>query len=468
MPELPEVETVVKTLKPIVLNRTILNVEIIRSCTVQGDEEVFINTLKGKTFIDISRIGKYIIFHLNEDKVIISHLRMEGKFYEYKEEEENSKYARMVFHLDNKMKLCYDDSRCFGVMILSDENSYLKEKEIAKLGPEPFKANAKDIYQKVRHIKGPIKSTLLDQSVMTGLGNIYVDETLFASRIHPNTDTSSISEKDWEVLIDNAKNILNEAIKLGGSTIKSYHPGKDVSGEFQTHLHIYGKEGEICPHCGRRFRFTIIGGRGTTYCPICQKKIGKNIKVAITGKIASGKSYVTSLFEEKGYPTISSDTIVHHLYEQKEVADKLGKILNLSFKGYVDVNMLKNHLQKQPNDIKKISRYIHPLVKKEIEKFLNKNNKGITVVEVPLLFESNIDRLFDYIIAIDVPEEKQLTFLNKRNRENADFLIQIYQNNNEFEKYKNKADDLVLNHKDKQYLAKQIESIINKLKRRLS
>ena len=126
MPELPEVETVKRVLEKIVIGRTITKIDILRQSSVPGDKDLFVSSLTGKKFLSMSRIGKFLIFHLNEDKVIISHLRMEGKYYELEEKEENTKYSRVVLHLDNGHKLCYDDSRCFGYLRLSDEYSIFR------------------------------------------------------------------------------------------------------------------------------------------------------------------------------------------------------------------------------------------------------------------------------------------------------------------------------------------------------
>ena len=236
MPELPEVETVKSVLVPIVKDRTILEIDILRKSSVPGDQKLFVESLIGQRFLDVTRIGKFLIFHLTNDKVIISHLRMEGKYYELLESEENTKYARVVLHLDNGHKLCYDDSRCFGYLRLSSEQDYRNDKEIAKLGPEPWDADTKTIMKQVKNSSLPIKSALLSQTLMTGLGNIYVDETLFASKIHPLTPANKITKDEWDVIIKEASRILKEAIVSGGSTIKSYHPGKDIDGNFQTKL----------------------------------------------------------------------------------------------------------------------------------------------------------------------------------------------------------------------------------------
>ena len=214
MPELPEVETVKRVLLPIVKGRTIKEVEVLRKTIVNNLENEFISFIKNETVLDMSRIGKFLIFHLTHDKVLISHLRMEGKYIELLENEDNTKYARVVFHLDNGHKLCYDDSRSFGRMIMSNEKDYLNEKEIAKLGPEPFDVDdVSPLLEKAKRISLPIKTALLSQELITGLGNIYVDEVLFASKIHPLTPAKLINKNEWKKIIAESKRILSEAIE---------------------------------------------------------------------------------------------------------------------------------------------------------------------------------------------------------------------------------------------------------------
>lgn len=432
MPELPEVETVKNVLIPIVRDRKILKIDVLRSGQIEGDCKEFISNLQGQTFLDISRIGKYLIFHLSNEKVMLSHLRMEGKYYELLESDKNSKYARVVFHLDNGHKLCYDDSRCFGVLKLSSELSYKDEEMIAKLGPEPFYINdVNSLMKKVKNVKKPIKTTLLDQTLMTGLGNIYVDETLFASKIHPLTPANKINKTEWEKIVNNAKEILSLAIESGGSTIKSYHPGKDIDGNFQTRLKVYGKAGELCPDCKKHeFRFIKVGGRGTTFCPGCQRKVGEPLNVAITGKIASGKSTATEVFKDKGYPILSSDKVVEELYKTSELTNKIEKAFFIKFKdGQVDKNILRDYLLTHPKDKRKLERMVHPLVEKEIINFLSTTKSPIRVVEVPLLFESNLDRYFDDIIVIDISKEKQDELIASRDKAKALYLKEINKTN---------------------------------------
>ena len=468
MPELPEVETVKNVLLPIVKNRTIYKIDVYRKGTIEGDVDEFISSLEKEKFLDVTRIGKYLIFHLTNDKVILSHLRMEGKYYDYSESEPDSKYAKVVFHFDNGRKLCYDDSRCFGILKLSSEKTYKQEEMISKLGPEPFYVtDVKDIMKTVKRSKKPIKTTLLDQTLITGLGNIYVDETLYASHIHPLTPACLINKQEWEILISNASSILKKAIELGGSTIKSYHPGKDIDGNFQTRIQIYGKEGETCPTCGHTYRFIKVGGRGTTFCPVCQLKKGAPINIGLTGKIASGKSLALETYKELGAATLSSDAIVKELYKREDIATLIEKTLKMKFSGkLVNTDELRNHLLLNPKDKKKLEKIIHPLVEKEIINFLSTEKNDIRVVEVPLLFESKMDHYFDTIVVIDIDPRIQLERLMSRDKEKALYLQEINKTN-KIDENKNKATYLISNNKDIKSFKTEIKKTFTQAKDRL-
>lgn len=469
MPELPEVETVTKILAPIVNGNKIVKIDVLRKQTIIGDPQQFVNELTGETFLKISRIGKYIIFHLTNDKVIISHLRMEGKFYRYKENEENSYYSRVVFHLYNGEKLCYDDSRCFGILIYSNEENYRKEKEIAKLGPEPFDVtDVKPILKICKNKTIPIKAALLDQSIMCGIGNIYADEILFSCGINPLTSAKEIDELGWKNIVHAAQIILKKAIELGGSTIKSYHPGKDIDGKFQNNIQVYGKAGELCPICGSTLRFIKIGRRGTTFCPKCQIKYGSPITVALTGKIASGKSFALEQFKKAGFPTLSADDLVSKLYSREDVTNIIEKTLKIKFNNnIVDKKQLGKHLLLNPQDKKKLERIVFPLVRKQIELFLKNDKSDIRVVEVPLLFESGLDDLFDTIVVIDINKENQNERLYLREKEKALLLSEINKTN-KIDSNKGKATFLIENNASKQEFIKSIKDVIYKLKQSLN
>ena len=466
MPELPEVETVKSVLEKIVIGRTITNIEVLRNSSIHGDIPSFIKGLSNEKFLSMSRIGKFLIFHMTNNKVIVSHLRMEGKYYELLENEPNTKYSRVVIHLDNNHKLCYDDSRCFGYLRLDKEETYKQDKEISKLGPEPWDSDPKTMMKQVKKFSSPIKSALLSQELMTGLGNIYVDETLFATNIYPLTPANKITLSQWEDIKREASRILKEAILSGGSTIKSYHPGKDIDGNFQSRLLAYGKADTACPKCGAIFRFTKVGGRGTTYCPQCQVLKSKQIKVAIFGKIASGKSEVLRTFAENNIPTISADDIVKELYNKEEVINKINISFKLGDNNSIDRDALREYLSKHPKDIKKINNIVHPLVKEETDKFLKAHPTGLVAVEVPLLFESKMNKMFDVIIAVDIPKEKQEKLLANRNKGHDKELKKINEFST-FDENKNKADFIILNDADLKSLKNKTKVIINKLKSRL-
>lgn len=461
MPELPEVETVKNVIKPIIVGHKVVEIDVLRAKTILGDVSLFKKEIEGKTCTNITRIGKFIIFHFDNQRVIISHLRMEGKFYELNKNEPYTKYARVVYKLDNGHRLCFDDMRCFGIMKLSIESNYKKEKELAKLGPEPF--DVKDInaiYKANKNKKGPIKSALLDQSIIAGLGNIYVDEVLYLSNIHPHTPTNLVSLKEWQKIIDNSVKVLNEAIKSGGSTIRSYHPGKGIDGSFQLQLHAYGKEGEKCPLCGSIMRKTKTGGRGTTFCPKCQIKKGGPILVAITGKAGSGKSTVLNEFKEKGFDTLSSDLIVMDLYSKAEVIDLINKRFNTKFTDRVDKNVLRELVLNDSKKKKELERIIHPLVKKEIISWVKKSKSDIKVVEVPLLYESKMENLFDYIIATN--SNKSAELLKSRDGTIAKKIAEINKSN-QYEQYKNKVDFVINNNSTLNDLKIETDEIISRL-----
>ena len=468
MPELPEVETVKRVLLPIVKNRTIKRIEVLRETIVNGVSNEFISYFENETFLDISRIGKFLIFHLSHDKVLISHLRMEGKYIELLEDEQNTKYARVIFHLDNNHKLCYDDSRSFGRMIISNEDKYRKEKEIAKLGPEPFDVeDVSQIVKQTKKISLPIKTALLSQEIITGLGNIYVDEVLFASKIHPLTPAKLIKPEEWQIIIKESKRILNEAIVAGGSTIKSYHPGKDINGNFQTSLKAYGKNGQKCVICHTNMRFIKVNGRGTTFCPHCQIKRGSPLKIAIVGKIASGKSVVLDIFKKHDYLSLSSDEIVHCLYEKEDVQALIIKRLKLkSCDNFIE--SLREHLKVNSKDLERLEKIVHPLVKKEIEKEFKKSKSSLLVAEVPLLFKAKMENMFDVIIGVDIDENVQIERLNIRDKEKSAFLKHINDDNNYFSEHRQDIDFIINNNGDIKTLQKQVEEVIDKVVSRLN
>ena len=462
MPELPEVETVKNTLKNLIINKKIVSVDIYREKTILNDIRTFKDALINSTILNISRVGKYLIFHLDNDYVMIAHLRMEGKFF-YKEEiSPITKHDLVLFTFSDSTSLTYNDTRRFGILKVLSKNNYLNEDPLNKVGPDPFMM--KDASRLIKEFKNksiPIKSALLDQSIMSGLGNIYVDEVLFDTKVHPLTPAKDISKAKLEEILLSSKKILKQAIKQGGSTIKSYHPAEGISGEFQVNLKVYGHKDGKCTRCHHHLRKIFVNGRGTTYCPNCQKNISAPLVIGLTGPIGSGKSTASEYFLKKGFKVIDADKIVNELYSSKEVIDNLKRIiptLKVS-DNKVDKSFLRNYLVDNPAKKARLEKYIHSLVVSYIEERVNKAKKeDKLLLEVPLLFESHLDDLTDFTIYINVDKENQLKHLSYRG-DDIDKMLKI---NKSFDAKNNmkKATYVIDNNFDVAYLNNELDKII--------
>jgi len=420
MPELPEVETVRKILLTIVKGKTIQKIVVLRAKNIISGAEDFVASLTGETFLDVTRKGKYLIFHLTHDKVVISHLRMEGKYYEGHVGDSPDKFDLLIYEFSDGTTLRYNDVRKFGVLQLTDESHYLKELPLSKLGPEPWSLTAQELYaglQKRKHTL--IKEALLDQTLIAGLGNIYDDETLFAAKINPKRLSGEITMAECENLLKEARRILEEALANGGSTIRSYHPQEGVDGLMQNELLAYGQENKPCPECGFPLRKIFIGGRGTVYCPHCQENFHHPLVVAVTGPIASGKSTVSSYLEKRGYLKLDADEIVKELYEkpaiQKQIAHLLGADV-LTSNG-LDHALMSERLKANPKKKRALEKKIHPLVYKKILAKLASMDGGKVVLDVPLLLGSPLEEASDLIIAVFASEKKQIARLVERGKD---------------------------------------------------
>lgn len=274
MPELPEVETVKEALKHKILGKKIKDVKIYYSKIIEyPTNDEFIKKLIGETIIDIKRRGKWLMFETT-NYYLLSHLRMEGKYNYKKLGDELNKHEHVEFIFSDDTSLRYQDTRKFGRMYLYDKKEALEKPPLNELGLEPWDKELTTSYLKeqYKNKKKEIKSVLLDQSIITGIGNIYADEILFLSRINPYKKASSLKEKDLNNIIENTKKVLEAAIKDGGTTIKSYTSEEGVHGRFQQNLFVHQRKGEECKECGNTIEKVVIGGRGTYYCKRCQKK----------------------------------------------------------------------------------------------------------------------------------------------------------------------------------------------------
>lgn len=270
MPELPEVETVKNTLKNLIVGKEINDIIIRYDKIIKYDLGEFKNILCGRRVMDIKRRGKYLMIIFDE-YVLISHLRMEGKYFLKTIEDEYEKHEHIIFSFTDKSELRYHDTRKFGTMNLVKLGEEYTTEPLKKLGLEPLdeKLTVEYLRRKLKTAK-PIKSALLDQTIIAGLGNIYVDEVLFIAKIHPEQPANSLSDIDIQNIIDASSVVIKKAIELGGTTIRSYTSSLGVTGRFQNELLVHGKAGEACPNCGSTIKKIRVGGRGTSYCDKCQ------------------------------------------------------------------------------------------------------------------------------------------------------------------------------------------------------
>ena len=270
MPEIAEVRVVASTLKKQIINKKIKKINILYNKIIENDIEEFKEKLTGKTFKDVKTFGKWIIFELGEYS-LLSHLRMEGKYYYEPSDSEIKKHTHIIFSLDNNMDLRYNDTRKFGRMLLVKTNKVFNTPCISKLGLEPDdkRLNEKYLLDKFSKINKPIKDVLLDQTIINGLGNIYANEVLFEAKINPLKEASKLSKKDSLNIINSASNMIKKSYEMGGCTIRSYTSSLGVIGHFQDCLKVHMQD--KCKICDTPINKIKINGRSTYYCPRCQK-----------------------------------------------------------------------------------------------------------------------------------------------------------------------------------------------------
>ena len=272
MPELPEVETVRRGLEKMILGKKISSVEISYPKMIKTDFGQFQKELPGQVVETMGRRGKYLLFHLS-DKILISHLRMEGKYFYYPDEIPTRKHAHVFINFEDGGTLVYEDVRKFGTMeLLAPEllDSYFISK---KLGPEPTEQDfdLERFKLALKKSKKPIKSHLLDQTLVAGLGNIYVDEVLWRAKVHPSRTSNSLSTQEAIKVHGETIKVLGEAVEKGGSTIRTYTNAFGEDGTMQEFHQVYDKTGQACSRCGAIIEKIQFGGRGTHFCSKCQR-----------------------------------------------------------------------------------------------------------------------------------------------------------------------------------------------------
>jgi len=272
MPELPEVEIIVSGLKKVIVGKTINDIYINAPKIDNDNRKGWLRKLRHISFLDIRRRGKNILIDLSNNHTLWIHLKMTGHLYYWPKSAAIEKHDLVIFSLsDSSYDLRFNDYRRFGRIRLFKTGEIMNQKGLAELGPEPLKISAPEFCELITARKRMIKPALLDQSLLAGLGNIYCDESLFLSRIHPRKSTHRISQRKLVTLHRSIRKILRKAIRCMGTTVDSFAGINGEPGGFQKYLLVYGHEGEPCPRCGATIKREKIGSRSAHYCPRCQR-----------------------------------------------------------------------------------------------------------------------------------------------------------------------------------------------------
>jgi formamidopyrimidine-DNA glycosylase len=274
MPELPEVENTVRDLKPLLVGRRVQAVQILWPRIVHDKSpEAFAAELTGRQIVNADRRGKYLLFPLDNGRTWMVHLRMTGQLHIVPAQTDVERHIHAVLELDNGQQVRYRDARKFGRLYLVDD----PESIVAKLGPEPLSETFTpiELFNRLQGRRTAVKTLLLDQRVVAGLGNIYADEALFKAGIDPRRPASTLTQADCNRLHTAIRQTLATAIReggssLGGSALTNYRRPTGVQGRFQQRHQVYHLAGQPCPICGAPIERIKLAQRSTHFCPRCQ------------------------------------------------------------------------------------------------------------------------------------------------------------------------------------------------------
>lgn len=273
MPELPEVETVKRSLQPVLEGETITGVEVYYPGIIKkpGISE-FRQLSAGKKIQKVERRGKYLLFQLSHGYTLVIHLRMTGQLILASKGEPYTQHTHVVFCLTNNKQLRFVDIRKFGLIFLIPSGNWQEAGGLSELGPEPLAEEfTLDLFRTLLQRKrGILKAFLLDQKNIAGIGNIYADEVLFFAGLHPQRSVETLTEAEIETLYAAIRAKLAEGVEYRGTSVRNYVDGQGEKGGFQERLQVYDHAGLPCPRCGATLIKTSVAGRGTVYCPRCQ------------------------------------------------------------------------------------------------------------------------------------------------------------------------------------------------------
>lgn len=467
MPELPEVETIRRTLAPRVTGKIIGSVQVLEPRLLRYapglSPERLAGTVRSRRLAAPRRRGKYLLLPLVPGpECLLIHLGMTGRLLAVPAADGPSVPGRPAFeHLalrldieDGGTGLQLIDPRKFAFLDLIRPGCYDGPPGFTSLGPEPLSSawTAEQLAASLKKRRAPIKSVLLDQRVVAGLGNIYTDEALFRAGLHPAREAGELGKEEVDRLYTAIREVLTEAIEAGGTTFRDYRDAEGRMGEFVRQLQVYGREGKPCPVCGISIERLRVGGRSARFCPRCQARpwgpappARKNVAatpaggatvaatpergdgpaatgpqpstlvVGLTGGIASGKSVVLRFFSEAGARTVDADAIVEELEQPgrpvyQAIVAAFGPEF-VSADGSLDKKRLAGLVFSQPAARKKLEEIVHPAVLERLRQEMERaRTEGVAllVVEVPLLYELGLEAWFDAVVVVTATEEQQI------------------------------------------------------------
>jgi formamidopyrimidine-DNA glycosylase len=270
MPELPEVETVVRDLRPLVVGKRIASVRVGKRKLRHPWKPGWTKRVTGRTVAGLRRRGKWIIIDLDDASHLLAHLGMTGRFTVESPEAKTAAHTHLIFTLDSGAQLRFRDVRRFGSVRHCATSAELERDLGSKLGPEPWKLTSTAWLASLKATSRCLKAVLLDQNIVAGVGNIYADEALFVARLAPTQRGRRTSQQQAEQLRLAIVAVLERAIGARGTTFRDYVGGNGQTGGFQHALAVYGRAGEVCRECGATIRVMRLAGRSTHYCPNCQ------------------------------------------------------------------------------------------------------------------------------------------------------------------------------------------------------
>jgi len=274
MPELPEVETIRRSIEPHILNRKIIRVEVLEPRLrelIEADR--FEKWAANQAVVEVKRRGKYLIWLLENRAAVIIHLGMSGRIGTFSASAPLEKHTHVIFHFGQNRQLRYRDPRRFGMIKVVEPGQLESFPGFSLLGPEPLSDDftTTSTAERLKRSGKPIKHWIMDAQNVVGVGNIYANEVLYYAGIHPQRRADGLSVEEQERLVMSIKAILSSAVEQGGTTINDYRDADGEPGFFQLSLKVYQKSGEACCRCGAEIRRQVMSGRSTFYCSNCQQ-----------------------------------------------------------------------------------------------------------------------------------------------------------------------------------------------------